>query len=122
MNGIRFIVRKMYDHSLDLESITGQGTSQRILLPRTDLTPSDLTLPFSFTKRQFPIRIVFAMTINKTQVQTLNKVGLYLAQPVFSHGQLFVAMSRVRSFEKLKIQIIPNNKKDTMNIVYKEIL
>jgi len=48
MNGTRFIVRNnMYDHSLDLKSITGQGTGQRILLPRIDLTPSDsLLFPF----------------------------------------------------------------------------
>lgn len=78
MNGTRFVVRNMYDHSLDLESITGQGTDQRILLPRIDLTPSDSTLPFSFTRRQFPIRIAFAMTINKAQGQTLDKVGLCL--------------------------------------------
>jgi len=56
------------------------------------------------------------MSINKVQGQTLEKVGLYLPQPVFSHVQLYVAMSRVRSFEKLTIQILPNNKKDTMNI------
>jgi hypothetical protein len=53
MNGTRFILRNMYDHSLDLKSITGQ----RILLPRIDLTPSDSTLPFSYTRRQFPLRI-----------------------------------------------------------------
>jgi hypothetical protein len=85
MNSPIFIVRNMYDHSLDLEFITGQGTSQRILLPRIDLTPSDSTLPFSFNRHQFPIRIAFAMTINKAQGQTLDKVGLYLPQPVFSH-------------------------------------
>jgi hypothetical protein len=122
MNGTRFIVRDMYDHSLDLESITGQGTDQRILLPRIDLTPSDSTLLFSFTRCQFPIRIAFDMTINKAQGQTLHKVGLYLPQPVFSHGQLYVAISRVSSSEKLKIQIISNNKIDTLNTVYKEIL
>uniref|UniRef100_A0A2S2QD14 ATP-dependent DNA helicase PIF1 n=1 Tax=Sipha flava TaxID=143950 RepID=A0A2S2QD14_9HEMI len=99
MNGTRFIVRNMYDYYLDMESLTGQ----RILLPRIDLTPSDSTLPFSFTRRKFPIRIAFAMTINKAQGQTLDKVGLYLPQPAFSHDQLYIAMSRVRSFEELKI-------------------
>ncbi|KAF0747922.1 ATP-dependent DNA helicase PIF1-like [Aphis craccivora] len=106
----RFLVTRA--DSLDLESITGQ----RILLPRIDLTPLDSTLPFSFTRRKFTIRIDFAMTINKAQGQTLDKVGLYLSQPVFSHGYFYVAMSRVRSFEKLTIQILPNNKKDTINI------
>jgi ATP-dependent exoDNAse (exonuclease V) alpha subunit len=58
------------------------------------------------------------MTINKAQGQTLDKVGMYLPQLVFNHSQLYIAMFRVRSFEKLKIQIIPNNKIDTMNRVY----
>ncbi|KAL4143317.1 hypothetical protein QTP88_005663 [Uroleucon formosanum] len=94
MNSTRFVVRNIYDRSLDLESITDQGTGQRILLPRIDLTPSDSTLSFSFTGRQFPIRIAFAITINNAQGQTLDKVGLCLSQPVFSHGQLYAAMSR----------------------------
>lgn len=61
----------LYENSLDLESITGQ----RILLSRIDLTRSDSTLPISFTKRQFPIRTAFPMTINKSRGQTLGKVG-----------------------------------------------
>lgn len=39
MNGIRFIVRNMYNNFLDLEFITGEGIGQRILLPRIDLKP-----------------------------------------------------------------------------------
>jgi ATP-dependent exoDNAse (exonuclease V) alpha subunit len=62
------------------------------------------------------------MTINKVKGQTFNKVWLYLPQLVFKYGQLYVAMSRLRSFENFKIQIILNNKKDKMNIFNKEIL
>jgi len=85
------MVQNMYEHSLDLEPITGQGTGQRILFPRIYLTPSaDSTLFFSFTRRQFQKRKEFStITINKTQAtgpNILDKVGLYLPQLVLSHG------------------------------------
>ena len=54
----------------------------------------------------------------------LPKMGLYLPQPVFSHGQLYVALSRVISYQCIKVLILQNDyQKDcqTKNIVYKEI-
>jgi hypothetical protein len=87
---------------------TGPKAGSDVLLPRIDLKPSDngnLHLPFVSTRRQFPIRLAFAMTVNKSQGQTLERVGIYLPTPVFSHGQLYVAMSRVGEGEACTVLI-----------------
>ena len=65
------------------------------------------------------------MTINKSQGQTLSKVGLFLKRPVFSHGQLYVAVSRVKSKEGLRVLCCDREGKytnKTNNVVFKEVL
>ena len=49
------------------------------------------------------------MTVNKSQGQTIPNVGVYLPAPVFSHGQLCVAMSRAMSRTNIKILALPPN-------------
>ncbi|CAN7111111.1 unnamed protein product [Brassica rapa subsp. narinosa] len=64
------------------------------------------------------------MTINKSQGQTLESVGLFLPRPVFSHSQLYVVLSRVKSRSGLKILIIGKEGKTqtkTLNVVYKQM-
>ena len=84
--------------------------------------------PVAFKRRQFPIRVAFCMTINKSQGQTLNQVGLYLPDSVFSHGQLYVALSRVKTPDSIRILTTdPHSRIDdldgryTNNVVYSEI-
>ena len=61
------------------------------------------------------------MTINKSQGQTFDKVGIFLREPVFSHGQLYVAFSRARTINGVKV-VVEKKKRVTRNVVYKTIL
>lgn len=49
-----------------------------------------------WVREQFPVQLAFAMSINKAQGQTLEKMGLVLETQAFSHGHIYTALSRVR--------------------------
>ncbi|ONL92436.1 hypothetical protein ZEAMMB73_Zm00001d027245, partial [Zea mays] len=85
-NGTRLVVRGFQRNSIDAEIVLGQHVGKRIFLPRIPLCPSDEEMfPFQFKRKQFPVRLSFAMTVNKAQGQTIPNVGVYLPEPVFSH-------------------------------------
>ncbi|XP_053568401.1 uncharacterized protein LOC128657987 [Bombina bombina] len=108
-NGTRLIVKDLKPNLLIAEVLTGTAKKQIVFIPRIDLAPANTELPFILRRRQFPIKLAFAMTINKSQGQTLDKVGIFLPEPVFSHGQLYVAMSRVRTSSDVKIKILQSS-------------
>ena len=68
------------------------------------------------------------MTINKSQGQSLNKIGIYLPQSVFIHGQLYVTMTRVKSYNGLQFALAsPSENSMAMtsyinNVVFKSAL
>jgi ATP-dependent exoDNAse (exonuclease V) alpha subunit len=125
-NGTRLIVRQFYPHVIQAEIVTGSHSGEMMFIPRITLVASDSDLPFELKRRQFPIRPAFAMTINKAQGQTMQEIGLYLPQPVFSHGQLYVALSRAQSLKSIKVTVAGGRYQGfegvhTRNVVYHEV-
>ncbi len=111
-------------------------SAHSLTLPRTSLDSCNLATPCLGREPKvrvatFPVRPVFAMTINKAQGQTLKMVGIFLPKPIFTHGQLYVAMSPIGCPKGVKL-LVTDGWEDahedapanvyTRNVVYTEVL
>ncbi|XP_015972039.1 uncharacterized protein LOC107495404 [Arachis duranensis] len=123
-NGTRLQVRKFGNHVIECEVLTGNNIGHIALIPKMNMVPTNETVPVRFQRRQFPIIVSFAMTINKSQGQTLSHVGLCLPKPIFTHDQLYVALSRVKSKRNLKVLLMNHvgiSANSIINVVYREV-
>jgi ATP-dependent DNA helicase PIF1 len=122
-NGTRMILLQIQPRVLECRILGGKHSGKVVFIPRITLEPSaeDLAIPLS--RRQFPVCLAFSMTINKSQGQSVINVGLDLRVSVFSHGQLYVALSRCTSGDRIKV-LFPDTSDDTTtpNIVHRELL
>ncbi|KAG5616607.1 hypothetical protein H5410_016431 [Solanum commersonii] len=125
-NGTRLICNDFKPHVISATISSGDFKNTHVFIPRIPLmTSEDEKLPLPFKRTRFPVRLCFAMTINKAQGQTLDFVDINLREPVFSHGQLYVALSRATSSHSVKALIRPpiideNDDHSTYNVVYNE--
>ena len=116
-NGTRLSVKKWMINIIEAKILTWPFKGEDVLIPRIPMIPTDMS--FQFKRLQFPIRLVSAITINKAQGQSLELCGLYLHTDCFSHGQSYVACSRVGNPDNLFIYTETGT---TKNIVYPLVL
>ncbi|XP_037809132.1 ATP-dependent DNA helicase PIF1-like [Lucilia sericata] len=92
-NGTRLGVKALHKNVIEATILTGCAKGDTVFIPRIPLKTSNY--PFEFKRLQFPLKISFAVTINKSQGQTLKVAGVDLTDECFSHGQFYVACSRL---------------------------
>jgi hypothetical protein len=124
-NGTRLVVEDITPRLLRCTIVGTKFHGKAVNLPRMPLESGEETRGVEFIRHQFPVKLAFAMTINKSQGQSLARVGLMLSPGVFSHGQLYVALSRVTSPTAVKI-VVPATENGRQaritNVVYPEVL
>jgi ATP-dependent exoDNAse (exonuclease V) alpha subunit len=106
-NGTRLIVRRFTMRVVEAEIVTSKGAGNVAFILCIKFISDNNDLPFTFARKQFPLRLAYAMTINKSQGQTFFHVGLHLADDIFSHGQLYVVFSHAKAPANVKVQL-PN--------------
>lgn len=128
-NGTRLRISRLRPHCIETEILHGAFKGSVVFIPRITLTSNEVDMPFQLRRKQFPLQVAFGMAINKAQGQSINKLAVYLPQQVFSHGQLYVALSRAISKDDVKVLIgdicLPDGEDSDVfarNIVYPEVL
>jgi hypothetical protein len=122
-NGTRVIVTHCKTYVVEGKILDGNFQGNTVVIPRIDFIieqgPDSIV---TFRRRQFPLMLAYAMTINKAQGQTLGTVGIYLRNQVFAHGQLYVALSRCGNPSNIRVHStdVPHAVVD--NVVYPEVL
>jgi ATP-dependent DNA helicase PIF1 len=103
-NGTRLVLTRSTRYTLTFIVATqGPFLGHEALIPRIAMTSTDSGLSFQLQRIQFPVVPAWGMTINKSQGQTLQICGLYLDTQIFSHGQLYVALSRASAMRNLAV-------------------
>ena len=110
------------ERTVKWEVAVGTLKGERVFLPTIPMYDRSNEFPFTLVRRQFPLRVAFAVTVNKGQGQENQRVGIYLPEPVFAHGQLYTAFSRGKRGGDVSVLIKDNKDGFTDNIVYKELL
>jgi hypothetical protein len=103
MNGTMGVIKHIRKFMVLLETATGTH-----VIPRINFTINIKRCNYTVNRRQFPLRLAYCKTINKSQGSTMTCLGLDLRHHPFSHGQLYVAVGRSRNSRSVAVLVGPD--------------
>jgi len=123
-NGTRATIVRMSNRVLQVRLLGGDHDGDVTFIPRITLSPSVCGADFTIhlKHRQFPVQLAFAMTINRSQGQSVARVAVDLRTPAFAHGQLYIVFSQVTVSDSIKVLLLSESPSQTTDVVYPEIL
>jgi hypothetical protein len=121
-NGTRLRVDETGKHLLICTILTGSCKGKTALIPRMNLLYDKGRIPF--TRFQFPVKLCYAMTVHKAQGQGYDHVGIDFSGTIFTHGLVYVALSRCTSMKNIRIFFGPLHDQSNClrNLVFTDLL
>lgn len=94
-NGTRYIIQHLSNRLITARKLhVTDDSDDMVLIPRIPNFTKENEFPFILKRLQFPVRLAFGMTFNRAQGQSIEICGILLSSSVWTHGQLYVALSR----------------------------
>lgn len=127
VNGLRVVLVRLSQKLLHCLIVTDKHKGKVVVISKTKFKKRQANndCPYEFVRTQFSVRACFSMTINKSQGQTFRgKVAIMLDPPVFAHGQLYVALSRLSTFRNAVIMVksLPTDFEQTSQLITKNVV
>jgi hypothetical protein len=121
INGTMLKLIKCGQRLATFQVISGKSTGSIEIFTKATftLTPEASGLPFTIIRRQFPVIPAYCLTVHKAQGQTMRRVGLIFESDPFTHGQLYVALSRVAGWHEV---FVLYQGADIRNVVQQQLL
>lgn len=123
INGTMLLLMRIGQRYLQFRILNGHGAGSVEMVMKSvfSLAPEASGLPFTITRRQYPIISAYCLSVHKAQGQSLKHVGLIFESDPFTHGQLYVALSRVACWLCVTV-MLHSQQYDIRNVVLKHLL
>jgi hypothetical protein len=121
----RVLIKDLRTHYVSVSVLDDSGheqTGEPFLIPRINFEFEPPFTNYTVMRKQLPLRLAYATTFHSCQGLTLDRVALDFRMNIFAHGQLYTALSRVRTSTDARILLTDHTNTTVDNVVYHQLL